>query len=235
MINCLIVDDEPIARDIIAKYCNDLSAINVVASCDNALQAKAELSKHSIDLIFLDINMPVLDGLGFLKTLKHPPQIIFTTAYKEYAADAFDLSACDYLVKPFSFERFIVAIDKAIEKLKPNKETATNSQNTTADHSMFIRCDGKVFQVNYSAILFAEAKGNYTSVVTENNTLLTPMSFSAFVSLLPKSIFVRVHRSFIINTSRINHIEGNIVYIDKNEIPVGSNFKEDFFKFIKLQ
>src|SRR5215212_6975598 len=116
MISCLIVDDEPIARDIIAGYCKLMPSLNVVAACDNAIDAKSELQKHAVQIIFLDINMPVLDGIGFLKTLKNPPQVIFTTAYREYAVNAFELSACDYLVKPFSLERFIVAVDRALER-----------------------------------------------------------------------------------------------------------------------
>ena len=118
-LNCLIVDDEPIARDIIQNYCSHLDYLHVIAGCGNALEAKAILQSQAIDILFLDINMPVIDGVSFAKTLKHQPQIIFTTAYKEYAADAFDLAACDYLLKPFSFERFIIAIDKAMEKLQP--------------------------------------------------------------------------------------------------------------------
>ena len=119
---CLIVDDEPIARQIVEIYCSHLLDIEVLASCDNALEAKYVLQNEGVDILFLDINMPVLNGISFLKTLKNPPQVIFTTAYKEYAVDAFDLAACDYLLKPFSLERFIVAVDKALEKspLTPN-------------------------------------------------------------------------------------------------------------------
>ena len=118
-IDCLIVDDEPIARDIIRTYCTHLPYLRVAGICGTALEARAALMQQKVDIVFLDINMPVMDGISFLKTLKTPPQVIFTTAYKEYAVDAFDLAACDYLLKPFSLERFIVAVDKALEKLQP--------------------------------------------------------------------------------------------------------------------
>ena len=232
-INCLIVDDEPIAREIIQTYCSHLPMLNVVASCSNALEAKAELQKQKIDILFLDINMPVLNGIAFLKTFKNQPQVIFTTAYKEYAVDAFDLSACDYLLKPFSLERFIVAVDKALDKLNmpfPEKE------NTEAkgEEFFFIKADGKIYKVVHDDLLFAEAQGNYTKIVTLQNTLLTVMTFSNFEDLLPETSFLRVHRSFIINKSKITHIEGNRVFINKNEIPIGSNYKEDFFKILGL-
>ena len=118
-VNCLIADDEPIAREIIRNYCSQLAYLQVVGSCGNALEAKMILQQQKVDILFLDINMPVMDGITFLKTMKNAPQVIFTTAYKEYAIDAFDLAACDYLLKPFSLDRFIMAIDKAMEKLQP--------------------------------------------------------------------------------------------------------------------
>jgi two-component system LytT family response regulator len=231
--NCLIVDDEPIAREILLKYCNDLPYLQAVAVCDNAIQAKEELQKHSIDLFFLDINMPVLDGLSFLRTLKSPPAIILTTAYKEYAIDAFDLAAVDYLVKPFSFERFIIAVDKVRERKNIESLPMQSSKEEFHD-SIFIKSNGKIFQVKYDDIILAEAKGNYTQVLTNSVNILTPMSFSEFESLLPKNIFIRVHRSFIINRSKIDHIEGNIVHTNKKEIPIGSNYREAFFRWLNL-
>src|SRR4051812_33571178 len=165
--------------------------------------------------------MPVLDGIGFLRTLKNRPQVIFTTAYKEYAVDAFELSACDYLVKPFSLERFIMAVDKATEKQKavPNNENRVSPPN---DY-FFIKADGKIYTLLYNEIVFAEAKGNYTKIVCADQTLLPNMSFSSFESLLPADLFIRVHRSFIINKSKIDHIAGNTVEMLKMQIPIGVN------------
>ncbi|OQP61151.1 DNA-binding response regulator [Niastella vici] len=233
MFNCLVVDDEPIAREIIINYCSHLSQLCVAGSCGNVFEAKEILLQHPIDILFLDVHLPVLDGIGFLKTLKHTPQVIFTTAYKEYAVDAFELSACDYLVKPFSLERFIVAVDKATEKLQAAITIPNENQRIPTDY-FFIKADGKIYKLHYNDILLAEAKGNYTKVVCANTTLLPNMSFSSFESLLPAGLFIRVHRSFIINKSKITHIEGNTVYIQKTAVPIGVNFKEPFLKAIGL-
>jgi DNA-binding LytR/AlgR family response regulator len=230
-VSCLIVDDEPIARDIIQSYCNHLDYLNVVASCGNALEAKAVLQHQKIDILFLDINMPIMDGISFVKTLKDQPQVIFTTAYKEYAIDAFDLAACDYLLKPFSFDRFIIAVDKALEKLWPKGTTLANeAAGSATDDFIFIKTDGKIYKVGYDELLYAEAQGNYTRIITSSNSLLPKMPFSSFEGLLPKSLFLRTHRSFIINKSKIGHIEGNRIFINHNEIPIGSNYKERLFK-----
>ena len=241
-INCLIVDDEPIARDIIQNYCQYLDYLNVIASCGNALEAKIILQTQQADILFLDINMPVIDGISFLKTLKNPPQVIFTTAYKEYAIDAFDLAACDYLLKPFSFERFIIAIDKAMEKLQPLKTRQEGIGHTQPDTEStqlrqmpfedftFIKTDGKIYKLSHQDLLYAEAQGNYTRIVTTSNTLMPKMPFSSFEELLPKSVFLRTHRSFIINKAKIGHIEGNRIFINSTEIPIGSNYKDQLMK-----
>ena len=233
MYNCLIVDDEPMARELIRNYCNHLHFLNVVGACDNALEAKSALHKQEIDILFLDINMPVLDGIAFLKTLKQQPQVIFTTAYKEYAIDAFDLSACDYLLKPFSLERFIVAVDKAIVRLD-KKEIHPDSVFEKREDYFFIKSNGKITRIQYDDFLFAEAQGNYIKISGSNTTTITNMTFAGFVDLLPKDIFIRVHRSFIVNKSKISHIEGNTVFIDKTEIPVGSNYKDSLVESLRL-
>jgi DNA-binding LytR/AlgR family response regulator len=233
-INCLIADDEPIAREIIQTYCKYIPILNVVASCGNSFEAKAALQKQKIDIVFLDINMPVLDGIAFLKTIKNPPAIIFTTAYKEFAVEAFDLSACDYLVKPFSLERFIVAVDKGIEKLKITSPQLTTKNEVANEDFIFIKALGKIYKLGYDEIQFAEAKGNFVKIVTANNNIMPSITFSNFEKMLPKEIFIRVHRSFIINKSKINRIEGNRVFINKNEVPIGSNYKVEFLKALGL-
>jgi DNA-binding LytR/AlgR family response regulator len=234
MFNCLVVDDEPIAREIIINYCSHLPHVHVAGSCGNVFEAKNILLQHPVDILFLDVHMPVLDGIAFLKTLKNIPQVIFTTAYKEYAVDAFELSACDYLVKPFSLERFIVAVDKATEKLQASANTSDEKKTTQPNDYFFIKADGKIYKLSYNDILLAEAKGNYTKIVCTNSTLIPNMSFSSFESLLPAGLFIRVHRSFIINKSKITHIEGNTVYIQKTQVPIGVNYKEIFLKAIGL-
>lgn len=232
-INCLIVDDEPIAGDIILNYCNAYPVLYVVANCSNAFEAKRILSETDIDILFLDIEMPVLDGIGLLNILKKRPQVIFTTAYKEYAITAFDLGVCDYLLKPFSLERFIIAVDKAIERSNATEQVVVNGNSTTDDY-LFIKADGKIYKINYDALFYAEAKGNYTYIVTRDFSLRPNMPFSSFEAFLPGSHFIRVHRSFIINKSKISHIEGGRIFIGKYEIPIGSNYKEAFYKAIGL-
>lgn len=232
-INCLIVDDEPIAREIIKAYCGHLSMLHIVASVGNALEAKTILQTQKIDILFLDINMPVLNGIAFLKTLKNQPQVIFTTAYKEYAVDAFDLAAIDYLLKPFSLERFIVAVDKALERSPLTPDGGTTYSEKMEDY-LFLKFDGKIYKILHEELLFAEAQGNYTKIVTTQSTLLPSMTFSSFEELLPKSIFLRVHRSFIINKAKITHIEGNRVFVQNHEIPIGSSYRDDFLKSLGI-
>jgi DNA-binding LytR/AlgR family response regulator len=232
--NCVIADDEPIAREIIEGYCAHLPALQVVASCANALEAKTALQQHRVDILFLDINMPVLDGIAFLKTLKEPPQVVFTTAYKEYAVNAFDLAACDYLLKPFSLERFIVAVDKALENIQKRTSFNIAADTGNGDEAMFIRTDNKIYRVPFKDILYAEASGNYTRIVTPQHTHMPAITFSGFEQQLPPSQFIRVHRSFIINKSAISHIEGNRVFIHRIEIPIGSNYKDSFLKELGL-
>src|SRR5476649_82250 len=233
MIDCLIVDDEPVARSIIRNYCGHLPMLNIVAECGNALEAKDILFAQKIDLLFLDIHMPVLNGISFLNTLKNQPQVIFTTAYQEYAVDAFDLAACDYLLKPFSLERFVIAVDKAKERLQPMMNLTENSRTNLKD-SLFIKAEGKFYKILYKDCLFAEAQGNYTKIVTTDKVILTKMTFSALIDLLPAELFIRVHRSFIINKSMISYIEGNQVFIQQNEVPIANNYRDDFLNMIGL-
>lgn len=233
-LNCMIVDDEPIARAILTRYCQQLSYMKVVAEAGNALEAKAFLQKvEPVDLIFLDINMPVLDGLSFLKTLRQPPAIIFTTAYREYALDAFDLAATDYLLKPISLERFIVAVDKVLGN--GQQAAVQDGAEAGGENYLFIKSDGKIFRVLFDEILYAEASGNYTRIAMVSQALLPSMSFSAFEELLPLAQFIRVHRSFIVNKSKIQHIEGNRVFVGEKEIPIGLNYKEEFFKMLGVR
>ena len=234
MFNCLVVDDEPIAREIIINYCSHFPFLRVKGNCGNVFEAKNILQQQPVDILFLDVHMPVLDGIGFLKTLKHTPQVIFTTAYKEYAVDAFELAACDYLVKPFSLERFMVAVDKAIERLHTQTKPATENKTLLPDDHLFIKADGRIYKLLYDDILLAEAQGNYTKIIGSHTTITPNISFTAFEAQLPNELFMRVHRSFIINKSKITHIEGNTVYIQKMPVPIGVNYKDIFLKAIGL-
>jgi two-component system, LytTR family, response regulator len=232
-LNCLIVDDEPEACDIIVQYCSHLPYLNVTAVCGNAFEAKTVLADHQIDIVFLDIQMPVLDGLSFLKTLKHQAQIIFTSAYSKYAVDAFDLTACDYLLKPFSLERFMMAVDKAIAYLNATTNKTFSEQEGQEDY-FFIKAEGKIYKVKYDELLFAEAKGNYTKLVTSGKTIMPAISFTNFEKLLVSHLFIRVHRSFIVNKSKVESIEGNMIRMKNIEIPIGNHYKENFLNSLGL-
>jgi DNA-binding LytR/AlgR family response regulator len=236
-IRCLIVDDEPVARDILRTYCSHLPFLTVAGEYGNALDARQSLLSTDIDLLFLDINMPVLSGTAFLQTLKHPPLIIFTTAYQEYAVQAFDLSACDYLLKPFTLERFIQAVAKVKERLTAQPANASSvipaTTSSERDH-LFVRAEGQLHKVVFHDLLYAEAQSNYTKIITTENILLTKSSFSAFIAQLPGDLFIQVHRSFIVNLRRISRIEGNRVWLHRHEVPIAAPYKPAFLKAIGL-
>jgi DNA-binding LytR/AlgR family response regulator len=234
MINCLIVDDAPIARDILIGYCKHLPALQVVGTCSDAFQAREKLLHLQVDLLFIDINMPILTGVDLVKTLKYPPQVIFTTAYKEYASEAFDLAACDYLVKPFSLERFIIAIDKAVENMGRKKTTPSIKASGDQQEYLFVRTEGMIHRINFDRILFLEASRNNTKVVTMEDILLSTMPLSTVEKQLSPTLFSRIHRSFIVNTSKITRLQGNRVFIGKRELPLGNNYKNDFLKILGL-
>jgi DNA-binding LytR/AlgR family response regulator len=231
-ISCLIVDDEPLARELMVTYCGYMPQLRIEATCGNALEAKAVLQEKEIAILFLDIHMPVLDGIGFLQTLKTKPQVIMTTAFKEYAVNAFDLAVCDYLVKPFSLERFMIAVDKAMAQINALQNYPARTQEIP-EH-FFIKADGRIYQVAYQDLLFIEANGNYTKIVTADRTLQPTMAFSSFAPQLPADQFLKVHRSFMINRSKIGHIEGNRIFINEHEIPIGRNYRDELFKKLKL-
>ncbi|WP_156307948.1 LytR/AlgR family response regulator transcription factor [Sphingobacterium endophyticum] len=230
-LKCLIVDDEPIARQIIEKYIEQYPVLEIVGSCENAIEAKLLLKQNPVDVMFLDINMPKLSGISFLQTVNNPPLVIFTTAYKEYAFDAFELSACDYLMKPFSFERFIISVDKAIELIGLNLKNATSKEITINQRldPVFIKSEGKIFNVDYMNIHFLEAYGNYTRIHMMDNLLIPMSTLSSFEEILP-NYFLKIHRSFIVNKYKISHIEGNRIFISGKELPISSSYKDSFLK-----
>lgn len=217
---CLIIDDEPAARDILETYITDCPDTEVTGICEDALQARAWLEKNSADLLFVDINMPKLSGLGFIKTLHNPPQIILTTAYSEHALDGFELGVTDYLLKPFSFERFLKAIDKVKQQLKTNDEHV----------SITIKADGKLFRVDVNDVLFVESQGDYLTVHTTEKKVTFYETLKEFCRKLPASDFIRIHRSYAVSLSKIDYLEGNIVKIGEHELPVGKSFKEEFLQ-----
>jgi len=231
MIRCLIIDDEPIARQIVRTYCNYLNNIEIIAECENALQAMEFLRKEKIDLLFLDINMPIISGLDFLKTRNNPPAIIITTAYQQYALDGFELNITDYLLKPFSVERFIKAVNK-VANVNTSTQTVPSTTEQSTSNTFFIKADSKVYRFATNNILYCEAQGNYTKIVTKADVVEAYISLSKVEEQLTNNCFVRCHRSFIVNTNHISTIENHRLHLGKYEIPIGSNYREKLFATI---
>lgn len=226
MIQYLIIDDEPIAHRIIEKYCEDLPHLEKSGNCYNAFEAMQILNECAIDLIFLDINMPKLSGFDFLKTISNPPKIIVTTAYKEFALEGYELNISDYLLKPFSFDRFVKAINKTTSNLitqKNKPEKASNSETET--QSLFIKGDKKYHQIYFKEILYIEAYGHYCKIHLVDQMILSNEKISSYEKLLPKTNFIRCHKSFIISKNKIKEIEGNRITISSYKIPIGQTYK----------
>ncbi len=237
-LNCIIVDDEAPARKVVAKYLEDVPGVNITAQCKNAFEALEALDTHKPDLVFLDINMPKLSGLNFLKTLARPPLVIITTAYREYAIEGFELDVVDYLHKPFSLERFLKALQKARERLA-RKEAATappaipeKPAPATQDDFIFVKEDKKVVRVDLREILYLESVGDYVKVHTLRKTLVTYMSLKKMEDLLDPQRFPRIHKSYMINVAQIASIESNRVRIREDSLPVGESYRPNFMKLV---
>jgi DNA-binding LytR/AlgR family response regulator len=251
-LNCLIVDDEPLAQEVLAAHIAKIPSLNLVQQASNAMEAFEALHKNSIDLIFLDINMPVVSGLNFLRSLKDPPAVILTTAYTEYAMEGYELDVVDYLLKPIPFDRFFKAVKKASLQLNSNgrnvpamADEATLHVPQTAPavntpvqekNYFFIKADGKLIKVNYADIKFIEGMKDYLKIHTTTNAIVTHHTMKAMEEQLPSSKFMRVHKSYIIALNAIKSIEGNIIHLDmdKAEVPLGSSFKEALLAAVAL-
>lgn len=227
---CLIIDDEKLARGLIQTHLSQLDDFELVASCSSAIEASSILQKEPIDLLFLDIEMPVLKGTDFFKNLIHKPKVIFTTAYRDYAVEGFELNAVDYIVKPITFQRFFHAIEKfrTLHK-RSNPEAISASENK--DGFMFIRKDRKQVKVHFDAILYIESIKDYVKIHTQEESLLTKSSMSAFEEKLDER-FMRVHRSYIINKDKITAYTKNDIEIGAIEIPIGDNFRSNLNSFL---
>ncbi|WP_445748193.1 LytR/AlgR family response regulator transcription factor [Polaribacter sp.] len=221
-IRCLIIDDEPSSQNVLKSFIQKIDYLEYVDVCNNALEALEFLKSNVIDLLFLDINMPHLSGIDFYKSLKNPPKVIFTTAYSAFALEGFELDAVDYLLKPFSFERFL----KAVSKVKD-----LNDNNI---EFVFIKSDKKIHQLKIDDIYFIEGLGDYIKVHLKNNFLITYKPLKLMYNSLPKSTFIQVHKSYIVNKNKLDYIEGNVANINSNKIPLGEKYKKEFLDRFKL-
>lgn len=231
MIRYLIIDDEYIAHDIIKGYCDLLPNMQWMKSCYDALEALDYLNKNQVDLIFLDLNMPTLKGFEFLKTLHHPPRVIVTTAYKEYALEGYELQIADYLLKPFGFERFLKAINKTFSS--PLSQGVVPSPSDVLSNRIFFQSNKKYIQVAIDTIQYIEASGNYTKIVTTTETIPIREKITTVLTLLPKEALLQVHKSFAVAPKHIKSIEGNRIYIAGQSIPVGRTFKTNLNYLLK--
>ena len=228
-LNCIIADDEPIARQILENYVDAIPYLNLVASCKNAFEVLGILQEKEIDILFLDINMPKLSGLSLLKTLQKRPNVIITTAYPEYAIEGFELSVTDYLVKPFSLERFMQAVQKVNKKAVIKTTTVIQEKETT--NSIFVKSDKKIIKLNFDEIYYAEAYGNYVKIYADK-MILTPQTLSDFLNKLTKD-FIRIHKSFIINFKHLKMIDGNQVILQNDaKLPIGKSYKKELLERI---
>lgn len=234
-INCLVIDDEPLAQRVVERYAEDVPFLHIRKKCSTAMEAIELLKNDEIDLIFLDINMPKLTGIEFLRTLKHPPLVIITTAYAEYAIQGYELNVLDYLMKPFSFERFVRAVQKAQETLLNRNlhKADTILEESLEGDFVFIKSSKKTFRVNFSDINYIEALGDYVKIFTTERMIVSYQSMKNIEKLLPSKNFIRIHKSYIIAVSKVEMIEGNFVRIKDQRIPIGTNYKAEFEKLIK--
>ncbi|MDF2188149.1 LytTR family DNA-binding domain-containing protein [Paraflavitalea sp. CAU 1676] len=223
-LQCIIIDDEPIARTGLKEYIQDTAFLQLAGEFDNPMKAIDTLQQQKIDLIFLDIQMPRMTGLEFLKTLSHPPLVIFTTAYPNYAVEGFELNAVDYLLKPFSFERFWKAATKAKAQCEAAAQPATPA-GAEPDY-FFIKSDSKLIKIKYDEILFVEALQNYVAVYTTDKKYITYLTFRSIEEYLPASRFVRTHKSFIVAAAKVESIEGNDIRIGQHHIPISRTERE---------
>ena len=228
-LNCIIIDDEPVARKLLQEYIEDIPFLELAGQADNPLKAQAILNNENINLIFLDINMPRLTGIEFLKTTSSLPMVIMTTAYAEYALDGFTLDVLDYLVKPFSFERFLKACNKAKDY---HQLTMKAGKNPSDENYFFVKFNGRIEKILYDELLFIEASLNYVTLHTINGKMIVYLTIKGIIESLPTASFLKVHKSFIVNLQKIKSIEGNIIHIGNAEIPISQNYQDEVMKII---
>ncbi len=233
MFRCIIIDDEPIAIRVIKTHLAVFTDFEVVAECSNALEAMPILNKEKIDLLFCDIQMPQITGVEFVRSLAHPPHVIFTTAYRNYAVDAFELQVIDYLLKPISFERFTKAINNFLEKESHQTKNTTSENNGIIDDFIFLKADKKHHKINLSDILYFESLGDYVIAHTVNKKIVTKEKISNLAQTLSPGLFIQIHRSFIVSISKIEAVGPGFVEINKKKLPVGRNYKPQLNNLIQ--
>ncbi|MEA2042637.1 MAG: response regulator transcription factor [Bacteroidota bacterium] len=232
---CLIVDDEPLARKVIKSHLKDFSEIEIVGECENALQATELLRKETIDLIFLDIEMPKITGFDFLKSVKNPPKIIVVTAYRNYALKSYEYDVVDYLLKPVSFERFYKAVNKYFKQSEQTGlEVMTEEKSSDSNTFIYLNEDKTIYKLFLKDILYIESYREYIKVHTEEKSVLTKMSISKIEEQLREYDFIRIHKSFVASVSKVNAFNARTIFIADQELPIGRTYKNEVMKTLKF-
>jgi DNA-binding LytR/AlgR family response regulator len=222
MINCIVVDDEPLARQLILSYISQVPVMQCLGEFKGAVDAFAALHAYPVDVIFIDIEMPGINGLNFIRSLKKTPAVVFITAYTEYAVDAFEIDAVDYLVKPVTMERFL----KTVSKIIPTQDQQTTVQQRAYNSSIFLKADRRLVRIDLGSIIYGESLGDYLKVHCMDQILIVHMSLGKLEALLPVHLFIRIHRSTIVNKQFIRFIEGNFVRINETDLPIGLTYRD---------
>jgi two-component system, LytTR family, response regulator len=232
MINCIVIDDESLARRLLKDHIGKVPELELVAQCENPLQARAEMAKHKVDLMFLDIQMPEITGIDFLKTLKEKPLTIFTTAFPDYALQGYELDVMDYLLKPISFERFYQSVNKALDYLShistPSTAIVPSEPDVYEKGYFYVKSDYKIVRVNFNEILFVEGLKEYVRIHTENKNIITYISLQKMTELLPEKYFFRIHKSYIVNLQKIESIQGNLIVVGGQQVSVSKSQRGEF-------
>lgn len=227
---CLLVDDEPPALEVLNHYISNAPFLEVVKECHHAMAAFEFLQQHRVDLVFLDVQMPRLLGTELLRSLPHAPKVIFTTAYRDYAVEGFELGAIDYLLKPYSFDRFLRAVHKVLDLEQRNTQASTNFSTSTSDRFLYVRADRKMVKVMVDEIRYIESLKDYIRIFVKDRQIITKQTISALEEMLPENEFVRIHRSFIIALKQVDSYNHHSVFINKTELPLGPLYKQDIMK-----
>ncbi len=227
---CIIVDDEPLAQDVLTSFVEKTPGLQLVATCSNALEAMQALQEQKVDLMFLDIQMPEITGLEFLRSLSHPPAVVFTTAYSEHAIEGFELDAVDYLLKPIAFDRYLKAVNKAMHQI--DLEQRGDAAGSEMEH-IFVKADKKIVKIRLKDILYIEGLKDYVMIYTSEERIITLQTMKNLEEFLPSSAFIRVHRSFIVAIDKIKAVSGNSVEIADKFIPIGKHYKDPFMALIE--
>jgi DNA-binding LytR/AlgR family response regulator len=232
-INAIIIDDEPLARNVIKEFAKSIPALTITGECSDAVCAHQFISENQVDLMFLDINMPKLSGIEFLRNINNAPPAILTTAYSEYALEGYELNVIDYLKKPFSFERFTKAYFKAEEQINLKRTISKSAITKAQDTFIFLKCDKKTIKVNIADICYIEGLGDYIKIYTQTQKYISNLSMKKMSAILPADRFIRIHKSFIVSIDKIDSLEGNMIKINNSRLPLGNNFRTDFLELIK--